>query len=54
MPRERPITKAPDRAPLVAGLLFLVTGLSPALADLPFFCESLWTYLLTIWEQTWN
>jgi hypothetical protein len=47
----QPITKAPDQAPFVAGVLFLVAGMSPALADLPFFWSSLCTYSLTLWQQ---
>lgn len=46
-----PITKAPDQAPFVAGLLFLVAGISPVLADLPYFWGSACTYLLTLWQQ---
>jgi hypothetical protein len=52
MPRQtQPITKAPDQAPFVAGLLFLVAGMSPVLADLPYFWGSLCTYSLTLWQQ---
>jgi len=52
MPRQvQPITKAGE-ASVVTGLLFLVAGLSPVLANLPFFWGSLCTYLQTVWQQT--
>ena len=52
--QNRPVTKAPDQAPFVAGLLFLIASMSPVLADLPYFWGSTWTYLLLLWKQIWR
>ncbi len=47
-----PVSKAPEVAPWVAGVLFFLASLSPLLAGLPYLGEYLWMTMLTLWKQT--